>query len=68
MLYLLAKNCEWHGLDELRRRLKIRPTEEEVFLKAINFLAEFNFIDLDAAAGKCRISEDIRRLLKGERL
>jgi len=60
ILELLAKDKEWHTVDEIARKTRVSKTEAA---DALNFLASITFIQLDKERKRARIDERTDRFL-----
>lgn len=57
----LLRNGEWHEIEEIANRTKLYEFKLELM---INFLVEYNFIELDAEEEKIRLTPSLLSFLK----
>jgi len=57
----LIKNGQWHTLEDITNKAKLPKLKTD---KILEFLADYNFIDLDSGHGKVKVTSSLMKFLK----
>lgn len=57
----LLKNGEWHDLEEISKRTRLDKFKVELLT---NFLAEYNFVELDKKEQRTRLTPPLLNFIK----